>query len=178
MKLVVGLGNFGEKYENTLHNMGFMAADCLSDRLGLKLKERECSSLLGVTQYNGEKLVIAKPLTYMNLSGVAVKELMAKYKAELSDLIVVFDDIDIERGTIRVRLEGSGGTHNGMRNIIETIGSKTFARVRVGIGKQPANMPLADYVLMSVPKNEREDLGVTIQLAVDEIIKLLDGAKR
>ncbi len=173
MKIVVGLGNYGDNYAYTFHNMGFLAADCLSDRLNIKIKTRDCSSLCGVGSYNGEKLVIAKPLTYMNLSGKAVKELIAKYKCAPSDVIVIFDDIDIPRATVRVRQNGSGGTHNGMRNIIAEIGTQDFPRVRIGIGRPPENMPLADYVLCDVPKAERPELAEAIEKACDECIKLL-----
>ena len=161
MKIVVGLGNFGDEYAYTFHNMGFLAADCLSDRLGIKLKNRECSSLTGVGSLCGEKIVLAKPLTYMNLSGRAVKELLARYKCTSRDLIVVFDDIDIERGAVRVRQSGSGGTHD-------------FPRVRIGIGHPPERVPLADYVLSAVPKAERQQLADAIERACDEIVSLLE----
>lgn len=173
MKIVVGLGNYGDEYAYTFHNMGYLCVQCLADRLGLQCKTRECSSLTAVGQYKGERLVLALPLTYMNLSGRAVKELLGKYKASSRDLVVVFDDIDIERATIRVRQEGSGGTHNGMRNIIDTIGTKDFPRVRIGIGRPPANMPLADYVLHVVPKAEREALAQAIERAADAVEELL-----
>lgn len=173
MKIVVGLGNYGDEYAYTFHNMGFLTVQCLADRLGFKLNKRECSSVTAVGQYNGEKLVLALPLTYMNLSGNAVKELMGKFNAESRDLIVVFDDIDLERGNIRVRPSGSGGTHNGMRHIISRIGTTEFPRVRVGIGRPPENMPLADYVLSNVPKAERETVAAAIEKAADEVEKLL-----
>lgn len=173
MKIVVGLGNYGDKYAYTFHNMGFLAVDCLSDRLGIKVKTRSCSSLVGVGSYGGEKLVIAKPLTYMNLSGKAVKELMARYGCSSRDVIVIFDDIDLPRASVRVREKGSGGTHNGMRNIIAEIGTEDFPRVRVGIGRPPENMPLADYVLGDVPKDEREELAQAIERACDETEKLI-----
>lgn len=173
MKIVVGLGNYGDRYAYTFHNMGFLAVDCLSDRLGIKLKTRECSALTGVGSVGGEKLILAKPLTYMNLSGRAVKELMARYNADSRDVIVIFDDIDIPRASVRVRENGSGGTHNGMRNIIAEIGTQDFPRVRIGVGKPPEFMPLADYVLSDVPKAERPELADAIERACDECIKLI-----
>ena len=175
MKIVVGLGNYGDSYAYTFHNMGFLAADCLGDRLGIQLKTRECSALTGVGSAAGEKLIIAKPLTYMNLSGKAVRELMARYGCESRDVIVVFDDIDIDRGTVRVRQNGSGGTHNGMRNIIAEIGTQDFPRVRIGIGRPPERVPLADYVLSDVPKAERKSLADAIERACDECEKLIRG---
>lgn len=175
MKIVVGLGNFGDRYAYTFHNMGFLAAECLADKLGLKFDRRECDALIAVGYRGGEKLVIAKPLTYMNLSGVAVKQLLAKYKVEPKDLIVMFDDVDISKGSVRVRLKGSGGTHNGMRNIIEKIGTLDFPRVRIGIGPVPERVPIADYVLSDVPKSERQTLFDAFSVAADEAIKLIDG---
>ncbi|MCI8595252.1 MAG: aminoacyl-tRNA hydrolase [Clostridia bacterium] len=173
MKIVVGLGNFGDKYAYTFHNMGFLAVDCIADRLGIKLKTKECSSLTGVGSYNGEKVVLAKPLTYMNLSGRAVKELMARYKAESEDVTVIFDDIDIPKGTVRVRQSGSGGTHNGMRNVVAECGTENFPRIRIGIGRPPENVPLADYVLGDVPRAERPALCEAIEKACDEWIERL-----
>lgn len=173
MKIVVGLGNFGDKYAYTFHNMGFLAVDCIADRLGIKLKTKECSSLTGVGSYNGEKVVLAKPLTYMNLSGRAVKELMARYKAESEDVTVIFDDIDIPKGTVRVRQSGSGGTHNGMRNVVAECGTENFPRIRIGIGRPPENVPLADYVLGDVPRAERPALCEAIEKACDECIERL-----
>ena len=173
MKIVVGLGNFGDKYAYTFHNMGFLAVDCIADRLGIKLKTKECSSLTGVGSYNGEKVVLAKPLTYMNLSGRAVKELMARYKAESEDVTVIFDDIDIPNGTVRVRQSGSGGTHNGMRNVVAECGTENFPRIRIGIGRPPENVPLADYVLGDVPRAERPALCEAIEKACDEWIERL-----
>ena len=173
MKIVVGLGNYGDRYAYTFHNMGFLAVDCLSDRWGIQLKTRECDALTGVGSVHGEKVVLAKPLTYMNLSGRAVKQLLARYKATNRDLIVLFDDIDIDRATVRVRQSGSGGTHNGMRNIIEEIGTQDFPRVRIGIGRQPERMPLADYVLSDVPAAERPALAEAIEKACDECSKLI-----
>lgn len=175
MKIVVGLGNFGDKYAYTFHNMGFLAAECLADRLGVKFKSRECDAMIAEGFSGGEKFVIAKPLTYMNLSGVAVKQLLKKNNAELSDLMVVFDDIDIEKGTIRVRQSGSAGTHNGMRNIIATVGSGDFPRVRIGIGKPPEFVPLADYVLSDVPKSERPLMAEAIEKAADELQKFISS---
>ncbi len=156
MKIVVGLGNFGDKYAYTFHNMGYLAIECLADKLGFKFDKKECDSLVAIGYKGGEKVVLAKPLTYMNLSGVAVKQLLAKYKASESDLLVIYDDIDLPKGSIRVRPKGSAGTHNGMRNIIAEIKTENFRRVRIGIGKPPENVPLVDYVLSDVPKAERQ----------------------
>ncbi|MBQ8882550.1 MAG: aminoacyl-tRNA hydrolase [Clostridia bacterium] len=175
MKVVVGLGNYGDKYAYTYHNMGFLSVEALADKLSLKFNERECDSMVAVGYRKGEKIVLAKPLTYMNLSGVAVKQLMGKYKIEPKDLIVIFDDIDIDGASVRVRMKGSAGTHNGMRNIIERIGSQDFPRVRVGIGPKPPFVPIADYVLSEVPKADRQKYFDAFSVAADEVIKLIDG---
>lgn len=147
--------------------------ECLASHLDVKFKQKECDSLIAKAYISGEPVILAEPQTYMNLSGVAVKQLLSKYKCEPNDLIVVYDDIDIPRYSLRVRLSGSAGTHNGMRNIIEKIGSEQFARVRVGIGKPPEGMPLVDFVLCEVPKSDREQMAKTIEAAADEIYKLI-----
>lgn len=174
MKIVFGLGNFGDKYAYTYHNMGFLTAECLADKLGLKFKKRECDGMIAEGYRGGEKLLIVKPLTYMNLSGLCVKQVVRKYKAEMKDVIVVFDDIDIPRLTLRVRMNGSGGTHNGMRNIIDVMGTGEFPRVRVGIGRPPENVPLGDYVLSEVPRADIQAFYDLIADAADEVIKLCD----
>lgn len=175
MKIVVGLGNYGDKYAYTFHNMGFLAVECLAEKLGMKFQKRECDALVAVGYRGGEKIVLAKPWTYMNLSGVAVKQLVNKYKIDSSDLIVMFDDVDISKGSVRVRAKGSGGTHNGMRNIISTLGTQDFPRIRVGIGPVPENVPIVDYVLRDVPKTERNTIAAALEVAADEAIKLIDG---
>ena len=175
MKIVVGLGNFGDKYAYTFHNMGFLSIEVLADKLGLKFDKKECDSLVAVGYKGGEKVVLAKPLTYMNLSGVAVKQLLAKNKATPADLLVIYDDIDLPKGNIRVRPKGSAGTHNGMRNIIAEIKTEEFRRVRIGIGKPPENVPLVDYVLSDVPKAEREIMYKAFESAAEQAEKFVLG---
>ncbi len=173
VKIVVGLGNYGDKYAYNFHNMGFLAIDCLCDRYNVKLSNRECNSLTTTFQKNGVKVVFAKPLTFMNLSGQAVKGLIKRYNAQISDVIVIFDDIDLPSANVRVRQSGSGGTHNGMRNIIAEIQSTDFPRVRIGIGRPPERVPLADYVLSDVPKDMRPALADAIERACDEVEKMV-----
>ncbi len=173
MKIIVGLGNYEAKYAHTHHNMGFLAVECLASKLGVKFKLKECESLIAKAYIGGEPVILAEPQTYMNLSGVAVKQLITKYKCDLSDLIVVYDDIDLPRYSLRVRQSGSGGTHNGMRNIIDMLGSEQFPRVRVGIGKPPDGMPLVNFVLCEVPLADREQMAKTLEAAADEIYKLI-----
>ena len=177
MKIVVGLGNYGDKYAYTYHNMGFLAVEALADQLGIKFKTKECDALVAVGYRNGEKIVLAKPLTFMNLSGKAVYALCQKYKANpATDLIVIYDDIDLPKGSLRVREKGSAGTHNGMRNIIATLSTEEFARIRIGIGPVPQFVPLADYVLSEVPKLERQVLFDAFVKASEEAVKFIDKA--
>ena len=151
--IVVGLGNPGKDYEETLHNCGFSVMDKLSESLGKKLTKIECSALTCVTQIAGEKVVLAKPLTYMNNSGEAVKSLLKKYQMKAQDLIVIYDDIDIPRYSVRVRLSGSAGTHNGMRSIVDAVATENFIRIRIGVGKNEHD--LKDYVLSRIANEDR-----------------------
>lgn len=169
MLLIVGLGNIGKEYENTFHNMGFMAVDAIAERFGVELKRAECSALTAVTQKNGEKIVLAKPTSYMNLSGVAVKSLIAKYGAELSELVVLYDDIDIDRFSVRVRAEGSGGTHNGMRNIIQVLNRTDFKRIRIGVGRNDGD--LKDYVLSKISPNDRAEFQKIFGRIADAVVR-------
>ena len=147
MYLIVGLGNPDKKYEKTFHNMGFIAAGDAAEILGVKFKKKECEASIAEAFVGGEKVIIARPLTYMNNSGRAVKQLISKYKIPQENLIVIYDDYDIPKGKVRIRAQGSAGTHNGMRSIIGETGWKEFARIRVGIRDEALNIPLIDYVL-------------------------------
>ncbi|MBO4535463.1 MAG: aminoacyl-tRNA hydrolase [Clostridia bacterium] len=169
MLIIVGLGNPGLAYRNTYHNMGFNTVDKLAARLGVKIDKKKCSAKVGEAFVKGEKIVLAKPQTYMNLSGQAVKELLGAYHAEHSEMVVVYDDIDLDRGTLRFRTKGSAGTHNGMRSIVEHAG-EDIPRLRVGIGKPQVEMPLYDYVL-SRPKGEAFE---QLDKATDEAAEILE----
>ena len=175
MKIIVGLGNPEEKYLKTFHNMGYIAVGDVASKLNVKFKKKECEAFTAEAYIDGEKVILARPVTYMNNSGRAVKQLLAKYKASAADLIVIYDDYDIPKGNIRIRPSGSAGTHNGMRNIIAEIGTQDFPRVRIGIGRPPERVPLADYVLSDVPKDERKSLADAIERACDECEKLIRG---
>lgn len=153
MKIIAGLGNPDEKYRCTFHNLGFIAAEDAAIELGAQFKKKFCRALIAETFCRGEKVIIAKPQTYMNLSGESVKELLSYYKASLSDLIVIYDDYDLPKGNIRIRKEGSAGTHNGMRNIVKELGSGDFARIRIGFNGGEG-MPLIDYVLSGISKED------------------------
>lgn len=134
--LIVGLGNPGKKYEDTVHNMGFMTVDILLEKIGARLDKKGCDAEYCVQYIGGEKHIIAKPQTFMNLSGVSVKMLANSNKIPLNEVIVIYDDIDLPLGNVRVRREGSGGSHNGMKNIVAECASTAIPRVRIGVGDE------------------------------------------
>lgn len=173
MKIIVGLGNPGEKYAYTYHNVGFLTLDIIANALGVRFEKNECDSLTGAANAGGTRVLLAKPQTFMNLSGRAVSRLLGWYKVPLSDLLVIYDDIDIEKGTFRFRERGSAGTHNGMRDIIASVGSGDFARLRIGTGKVPENIPLVSYVLMNMTDPDRAAIGGAAKEAADKAIEWL-----
>ncbi|EHL16552.1 aminoacyl-tRNA hydrolase [Peptoanaerobacter stomatis] len=154
MYIIVGLGNPGLKYQNTKHNVGFMAIDILSKKLNIKVDKIKFKALIGEGQYKGEKIILVKPQTFMNLSGESVQQIMSFYKAEHQNLFVLYDDIDIDIGKLRIRQKGSSGTHNGMKNIIYLLGYDDFPRFRIGVSRPPQYMDLASYVLSNFTKEE------------------------
>lgn len=154
--LIVGLGNPGAKYENTYHNMGFQVVDRLAKLLGVQIKEKSCDALISTLFVKGEKTVIAKPQTYMNLSGVSVKQLLGANKLAPEDAVIIYDDVDLPIGNLRLRKEGSAGTHNGMRNIVAEVGSTNIPRIRVGIGHDAHGCELRDIVLSKVEWEYRD----------------------
>lgn len=174
MYLVVGLGNPEKKYFNTFHNMGFTCVDKLAQKLNAEFTKAECKSVTAHTLVNGEKVIIAKPVTYMNLSGEAVAELTHKYKIEKGKLIVVYDDVDVEMGKLRIRKNGSAGSHNGMKNIVQLLGTQDFPRIRVGIGKQTP-MELIDYVLSQVQDADYELLNPVFDSVADALCEFVNG---
>lgn len=147
MFLIVGLGNPGEKYEHTRHNVGFDVITMLSEKLQIPINHRKCDSMIGEGQALGGKVVLCKPQTYMNLSGEAVRQLLRWYKLPPENMMVIYDDIDLPFGWLRIRPNGSAGTHNGMRSIVDCINSEAFPRIRVGTGGKPPEYDLADWVL-------------------------------
>ncbi len=154
MYLIVGLGNPDKKYLNTFHNVGFMCVDRLAYKLNASFDKTECQSVTAHTRIAGTKVIIAKPTTYMNLSGKAIVQLVNKYKIEPHKLIVVYDDIDIPLGDVRIRASGSAGTHNGMRSVVAQLGNNQVSRVRVGIYRQTP-MALVDYVLSQLTTDDK-----------------------
>ena len=147
MKAIVGLGNPGEKYEHSRHNAGFDVITILSAKLETPVKKLKFQGVMGETQLNGEKLVLIKPQTFMNLSGLTVSEALTFYKLQPKDMLLIVDDIDLPFGTVRVRAKGGPGTHNGLRHIVQCTGTGDFPRVRVGMGAPPPEWDLADWVL-------------------------------
>ena len=173
--IIVGLGNPGEQYENTRHNVGFKTIDIVAEKLGIAINKEKFNGLFGEGIYNGKKVILLKPQTYMNLSGESVSEIMDFYKLPLDELLVIYDDIDIDVGKIRIRPEGSSGTHNGMRNISDILGSHDFPRIRIGTGKPKVEMDLAEYVLAKIPLEERDEINKAIQTASEAVLEILNN---
>ncbi len=175
--IIIGLGNKGLSYKNTYHNMGFDVVSKLAKELGVRFSHTECKAKIAVTNVNGKRVVLAKPETYMNLSGESVRELMGKYKETADGIIVIYDDIDIAIGTIRARNAGSAGTHNGMRNIVECLnGNTAFKRIRIGTGFDHGNVPLYNVVLSKVKGENKTLVDASTDFVANELLSFLkDG---
>lgn len=173
MKLIVGLGNPGKKYENTRHNTGFAVIDRTLAKLNVELDKNKFNADYTMINRNGEKIYILKPLTYMNLSGEAVAPFMKYFNIDPEDLVVVHDDLDLPVGKIRLRQSGSCGGQNGMRNIIDLLGDSNIKRIRVGIGKDSL-IPVVDYVLGKTKKEDLEVYNQALDKASDALIYWLD----
>ena len=178
--LVVGLGNPGREYRNTRHNMGFLAVDALIQKLGFSRSKVQNKAIINTGSLQGQKVILAKPQTYMNLSGQAVSGLVNFYKIPLNHLLVINDDVDIPFGTIRIRPGGGSAGQKGVGSIIEKLGTQEFARMRLGVGRPPGQMSTPDYVLQQFSKDEEEFLRNFLDkadLAVEEfILNGLDAA--
>lgn len=173
MYIIAGLGNPGRKYENTRHNMGFIAVDLLAEKYGIKVDKIKFKALVGEGRIAGQKVLLVKPQTYMNLSGESIREVMSFYKEDIENLIVIYDDIDIPTGTIRLRKKGSAGTHNGMRNIVYLLADDGFPRIRVGIGSDK-KVDLINYVTSGVTKGEKELLEGALLKAADAAAAIVE----
>jgi len=171
--LIVGLGNPGKKYDNTRHNVGFDTIDMLSHRFGIKVAKLKFKALIGEGNIQGKRVILAKPQTFMNLSGESVRDAVEWYKLPLNNLIIIYDDIDIPLGKIRIRPKGSSGTHNGMKSVIYQIQSDEFPRVRIGIDKPPENWDLADYVLSKFNDHDREIINSSIERASEAVATII-----
>ena len=170
MLAIVGLGNPGEKYEHTRHNVGYDVISIIAAKLDTPIKKLKFQGTIGETIYKGEKLVLIKPQTYMNLSGLTVQEAMSWYKLEPKDVLLLVDDIDLPFGQVRVRAKGGPGTHNGLRHIVQCTGSGDFPRVRVGMGAPPPEWDLADWVLSKFQTEEER------KIAFDAYMTAADAA--
>ena len=175
MYIIVGLGNPGKEYANTRHNIGFDVIDALAKEANIDVLEKKNKALVGKGIIDGQKCILAKPQTFMNLSGMSVSELVQYYKIdEKSELIVISDDISLDVGQIRVRKKGSAGGHNGLKNIIAQLGHEEFVRIKMGVGEKPKGYDLADYVLGHFKAEERKIMDDAAKRAV-EAIRMIMG---
>ena len=173
--LVVGLGNPGREYEKTRHNCGFRAVDLLAEQLGTKIDKLKFQGLYAQVNYEGKKLFLLKPQTYMNLSGRSVLQLSAYFNIPPQRIIVMFDDISLEPGRLRIRADGSAGGHNGIKSIIQELGSQDFPRVKIGVGAKPhPDYDLADWVLSTFTALEEKALAVSLDNAADAALSIID----
>lgn len=173
MYLIVGLGNPEEEYGKTRHNMGFNVINKLSNKYGIEVNKKKFEGLCGDAMIEGKKVMLLKPQTYMNLSGKSIVQVVNFYKIPLENIIVIYDDIDIEPGLIRIRKKGSSGSHNGMKSVIAELGTEEFARVRVGIGKQKYEGDMINYVIGAVPEEEQKELEKGVEKAKEAVIEIL-----
>ena len=171
----MGLGNPGREYERTRHNCGFRALDVLAGKLGCKIDKAKFQGIYGQANYGGKKLMLLKPLTYMNLSGRSVLQLSAYFNIPPQRIIVMFDDISLEPGRLRVRADGSAGGHNGIKSIIQEVGSQAFPRVKIGVGSKPnPEFDLANWVLSTFSAQEEKALAVSLENAADAALSIID----
>ena len=173
--LIVGLGNPGREYEKTRHNAGFRAVDLLADRLGAKIDKLKFQGLYTQVNYEGRKLFLLKPQTYMNLSGRSVLQLSAYFHVPPQRIIVLFDDISLEPGRLRIRADGSAGGHNGIKSIIQEVGSQEFPRVKIGVGAKPhPDYDLADWVLSAFSSLEEKALAVSLENSAKAALTIIE----
>ena len=176
MFIIAGLGNPTLQYEGTRHNAGFDVIDTLSGKYNISVDGRKNRALIGKGIIEGKKVILAKPQTYMNLSGESLGGLVDYYKVdEESEFLVVYDDISLDVGQLRIRKKGSAGGHNGMKNIISNLGTEVFPRIKVGVGEKPKKYDLADYVLSRFSKEERAIMEEGCQKAVEAVEMILRG---
>lgn len=179
MKLVIGLGNPGARYERTRHNMGFLVVDRIAQQRRVEINRRLCDTLVGEWLEDGEKFVLGKPQTFMNRSGTAVKALLGEYGGAVDALLVVYDDLDLPFGRLRIRLKGSAAGHLGIQSILENLNETSFTRVRVGIGRPPDGLGAADYVLAPFDHEEVTELGRMVEHAAQAVDCVLrEGPRR
>ena len=176
MHLVVGLGNPGEKYEKTRHNLGFRVIDELALRHQIKKFKSKCQSNIADIKVADHKVILAQPQTFMNNSGLAVRGLIDWFKVDINNLILIYDDVDLEVGQLRLREKGNAGGHNGVQSVIDSLGTNQFSRVRIGIGREELGVDVSDYVLKKIPSSERDSLDEAIIDAAEAVeAVLIDG---
>ena len=173
MYLIVGLGNHEDEYSKTRYNIGFNTINKLAEKYNIEVKQKKFQALFGSGIINGEKVILLKPQTYMNLSGNSVKEVIDFFKIDLKNLIIIYDDMDIEPGKIKVRKKGSAGGHNGIKSIIQQLGTEEFGRIRIGIGRPEHKGDEINYVIGAIPEEDNIKLKEGIEKARDAVIELL-----
>ena len=173
MYVIAGLGNPGREYEGTRHNVGFMTLDALADKYNIDVREKAHKALIGKGVIEGQKVILAKPQTYMNVSGESIRALVDYYKIVQEELIIIFDDISLEPGQLRIRKKGSAGGHNGIKSIIAHLGTQEFTRIKVGVGEKPPKMDLADYVLGHFPKEEAETMTTAFKDGAAAVVDMM-----
>jgi PTH1 family peptidyl-tRNA hydrolase len=178
VKLIVGLGNPGKRYEHTRHNLGFMVIDRLANQHDVAVANKLCGALVGDWSFGGEKVVLAKPQTFMNRSGAAVDDLLQAYGGTIEDLVVVHDDLDLSFGRVRIRANGSAAGHRGILSILESLAGAPFYRVRVGIGRPPEGMDAVDYVLEPFSGEETSELSEIVDRTAESVVCLLGNGPR
>ena len=179
MKLIVGLGNPGKRYERTRHNLGFLIVDSIAKENEVALKRKLCGAVVGESSHHGERFLFVKPQTFMNRSGEPVKEILRKFHATADDVVVVYDDLDLPFGRIRIRSKGSAGGHRGVLSVIEELAGASFYRIRVCIGRPPEGVDPVDYVLQPFNAEENAALGGVIARAGEAVMSLLcEGSQR
>ena len=176
MFIIAGLGNPGREYAHTRHNVGFDTIDVLADQYRIDVDTRKHKALIGKGMIDGQKVILVKPQTYMNLSGESIREAVDFYKVDVSsELIVIYDDISLNPGQLRIRLKGSAGGHNGIKNIIQHLGSQEFMRIKVGVGEKPQGYDLADYVLGHFSKEEQDEMDQAKKRAAQAAAMMITG---
>ncbi len=179
MYLIAGLGNPTKEYDKTRHNVGFSVIDVLADKYRIDVSEKKHKALCGRGAIEGQKVILVKPQTFMNLSGESIREVADYYKIEAEDMIIIYDDISLEPGQLRIRLKGSAGGHNGIKNIIAHLGTQEFPRIKVGVGAKPPRMDLAAYVLSHFSKEEQPLMDDAFKEAAEAaVMMMMDGAEK
>ncbi len=173
MFVFAGLGNIGPRYERTRHNVGFDTIDYLATQYRINNFKSKHKSLIAEGVIQGQKTLLVKPQTYMNNSGEAIRQIMDYYKVPYENLVIIYDDVDLDVGRLRIRAKGSSGTHNGMRSILNHIKTEDFPRIRIGIGKAPVRMDLADYVLSRFSEDERKQVNSAIENAANAAVTMI-----